>query len=169
MKTLAAILVLVLLSFGAYHLVKKGDVVNRPRGGGSSTHDDQGSDKALDIPFPDFEEDTLPADESRAKSLAEVDRSSWAKYRNALEQQVPDPDGIGPCPPPHMGGWPALVVRRFLDHESGDRIWLHEDGSKTWEHYQRTKDPGAKKAIDRWIISTAVPTPTGVSDPGSFR
>jgi hypothetical protein len=60
------------------------------------------------------------------------EREQWARMRPPEEALLPDPDGIGPCPPPHLnnGAGASRVVRRFLNEE---RIptWLHEDGGIT--------------------------------------
>lgn len=173
MKVLLTLLLLVILALGAYLLMGPGD----GSGDGTGTADPGGSSashathlpQAIRAPNLDFQEDQAPLGDLAEKDLAKIDRSGWPKFRNPLEQRVPDPDGIGPCPPPQLGGRPNLVVRRFRDWETGDRIWMHEDGSMTWHHYERGKDPGRKEVIGRWIISTAVPTESTRAEPGSTR
>ena len=174
MKFLAAVILLCLLALGAYLVVETGDVPGGPgvglsqqKGGEEISTDDL--PKGITAAQLTFREDVPESGSLGAQDLAKIDRSPWHKYRNPLEAKVPDPDGVGPCPPPQLGGHPALVVRRFLDHETGDRIWMHEDGAMTMHHYERTKDPGRKEEIGRWIISTAVPTPATAAEPGTGR
>jgi hypothetical protein len=175
MKVLAAILLVTILAVGAYLLVEKGDKGGQAGNGPDLQNGGEAGDPASDLPKGMtaaqlvFTEDKPASGDLGQTDLAKVDRSRWSDYRNPLERKIPDPDTIGPCPPPQLGGHPTLVVRRFLDHETGDRVWMHEDGSMTMHHYERSKDPGRKEEIGRWIISTAVPTPDQVSAPGSRR
>ena len=85
-------------------------------------------------------------------------RASWAKFRPAVERLVPDPDGIGACPPAYLHARSSLVVRRYIRPINGFHIWQHEDGSETWLHYSRSKDPKTGETLTTPVISTVVPT-----------
>ncbi len=67
-----------------------------------------------------------------AKKLARI---RWSPPRNPLpgEERVPDPDGIGPCPPRRLpaGRKDTPVVKRYIDRRSFEPTWVHADGSLT--------------------------------------
>ncbi len=169
MKVLAVILLFFVLTLGIYLMAGRGNRAADLLSGSTSESPEPGASVPLVIRMPEFEEDEVPEVSLALADLAKIDRSGWGRFRNPLEEKVPDPDGIGPCPPAYLGGHPAFVIRRYLDRESGDRVWMHEDGAMTLHHYERSKDPGGSKVVGRWIISTAVPTVQRRAAPGSNR
>ena len=94
------------------------------------------------------------------RSDEEKRRRLWARMRPASDQMIPDPDGVGPCPPPDVGGHSAPVVRRYLDPLNGFHVWVHDDGAHTFLHWVAGgRDPKTGGQLPpREIVSTAVPT-----------
>ncbi|PIE23912.1 MAG: hypothetical protein CSA62_05835 [Planctomycetota bacterium] len=102
----------------------------------------------------------LPSDE---------EKELWRELRPVAESQVPDPDGVGPCPPEVMGGHPALLVRRFRDPSTGYLIWEHEDHARTilqpgmFEPDPKTGEPVPTTRV----ITKQVPAEEKPLDPGA--
>jgi len=86
------------------------------------------------------------------------ERRKWRLLRPAGEQLLPDPDGIGPCPPRRYGGHPARVTRQYINPTNGFHVWEHVDGAQTWIHWspERTRPDGTR--FRTRIITTVVPT-----------
>jgi len=95
----------------------------------------------------------------------------WAKLRPPEEALVPDPDHVGPCPPPSDGGHPALVIRRYKEQGTGYFVWIHEDGAKTVvspdpvDLGASLTSPGARG----YTITTMVPTQAASLSPDDDR
>lgn len=81
-------------------------------------------------------------DREAARSLARI---RWQPPRTPLpgEQEVPDPDRIGPCPPRSLpsGHADSPVVRRYIDPGSLEPTWVHRDGSITALHVYVEEGP----------------------------
>ena len=102
----------------------------------------------------------LPSDE---------EKELWRELRPVAESQVPDPDGVGPCPPEHLGGHPALVVRRFRDPSTGHLIWVHEDKARTILQpgmFEPDPKTGEQMPTAR-VVTKQVPTGGKPLEPGS--
>ncbi|MEZ5989213.1 MAG: hypothetical protein R3F30_08840 [Planctomycetota bacterium] len=104
-----------------------------------------------------------PADPRSDEAMALLEKlrpETWQASRNPLEADVPDPDGIGPCLPAHLGGRPTLVVQRYLERRTNVKFWLHDDGSFTSLTYQYRIWPGETEPRGRWLPATGIRTPT---------
>lgn len=81
-----------------------------------------------------------------AKRLARI---RWTPPRPPLagEEKVPDPDGIGPCPPRKLppGRRDTPVVRRYIDRRTFEPTWVHADGSLTSLNVAVVEIPGKGK------------------------
>ncbi len=81
-----------------------------------------------------------------AKRLARI---RWSPPRRPFpgEERVPDPDGIGPCPPRRLppGKKDTPVVRRYIDRRSFEPTWVHADGSLTSLNVAVREIPGQGK------------------------
>ncbi|GEM_PF-2598026 len=110
-------------------------------------------------------DDTMEA-ESRAESSEDPlrvppkIRALWRALRPEAESLVPDPDHVGPCPPPSEGGHPARVIRRFKDPKDGFYVWVHEDGAETRLYLTAplNVDPKTGKPKRQLMVGTFVPT-----------
>jgi hypothetical protein len=94
-------------------------------------------------------------------------RDLWRQLRPIAESQVPDPDGIGPCPPVHLGGHGALVVRRYREPGTGHLIWVHADRARTIiQPGMFKKDPETGEQYPTTaLVTTQVPSAPAPMDP----
>ena len=81
-----------------------------------------------------------------ARKLARI---RWSPPRSPLpgEKEVPDPDGIGPCPPRRLpaGRKDTPIVKRYIDRRSFEPTWVHADGSMTSLNVGIREIPGKGK------------------------
>ena len=89
-----------------------------------------------------------------AKRLARI---RWNPPRKPLpgEDRVPDPDGIGPCPPRNLppGRRDTPVVRRYIDPRTFEPTWVHADGSLTSLNVGAREIPGKGKELFVQILT----------------
>lgn len=119
-------------------------------------------------PEPEVSAKETPTETARIKTPSKevqvdeastaAERRKWKLLRPPAEQLLPDPDGIGPCPPRTIGGHPAPVIRRYINPVNGFHVWEHVDGAQTWIHWspEEVRDDGTR--FRRRIVSTVVPT-----------
>lgn len=162
MRALLAFLTLVLLAAVGYAVFgnERPDVVASDRNEAERVQNKQeGSETLSKLPvqLPDASSSTIK-DALPREVWEDGERATWESFRSAVERLVPDPDGIGPCPPVHLGARPGLVVHRYIRPINGYHVWEHEDDSWTLLHFRPGKDAKTGESLALPVISTIRPT-----------
>jgi len=157
MKTLLAVLALIVLGAGSYYVFlvlpdANGRAPDAPPLGAQLPTEKPAQPRPPVV--ANGPEDELSAEERRQRL--------WSRLRPASESLLPDPDHIGACPPVDMGASAARVIRRYIMAGNGFKTWVHEDGSLTQLHYGAGgggTDPKTGKPLPAGeIVTTMVPT-----------
>jgi hypothetical protein len=156
MKALIGALALLVLGGGGYYVFV--ELPSRPSGVPSPAEPPA---SARPTEATGQGEVTVPAVPAPSVDSEQKRRALWTRLRPASERLVPDPDDVGPCPPPDVGGLTAKVVRRYRDPWNGFRVWIHDDGSFTYLHASGGGgvDPKTGRRLESGeMVTTGVPT-----------
>jgi hypothetical protein len=157
MKALIGALVLLVLGGGGYYVFV--EMPSRPSDPVSPAEPSSAAESAPPAATGEVTAPAVPAAPDANKEQKR--RALWTRLRPASERLVPDPDDVGPCPPPDVGGLTAKVVRRYRDPWNGFRVWIHEDGSFTYLHAGGGGgvDPKTGRQLEGGeMVTTGVPT-----------